>query len=362
MVKNILISKFKKAVLITAFFLFTNASLYADISFAGYIYSDNLKLNTFDNDVEIINYKESNNAIGNYDLDLNYHYDKYYTVGINKQKNITIFMNDGFIKTWNFVNQNFDKLLNSQQIADSIGNIDIKGHYSLVDSYKIYIEKNIYHKNHIFKIKLNTIKAKDFQSLQIVGQNKNKHFLLDIDYFYSSKNIITKDKAHKNNYSGSGYSIDLNYKYNYKKFTANISLKDLFGAIYWNNITHMKYVFDSNTRYLGDDGYYHLRGFGQGKYYYNTIYKQKLQIKYDIFLNYKLNNSFLLNNNIIGIEDTYFNHSFITYSKNNFNFSLGKILTTNTKTYGFRYKLFNATYSNTSTNTKSILLSLKIKF
>jgi len=354
-------SKIKRVVFITTLFLYSTLFANTNISFDGYIYSDNLKLNSFENKQEIKNYKKQNNAIGNYDLDLNYQYEDF-ILGINNQQSINIMVNDGFIKTWNFVNQNFDTLLNSQQIADNIGNIDIQGDYKASKSYKVYIQKGFNYNNHSFLIKANIIKGTQLQELSTYGENKDSHFLLYIDYYYNNKNIVTKDDLYDNSYYGYGTSLDFDYKYKYKNFNANILLEDLFGYINWKNVTYMRYIFDSNTKVLGEDGFYHLNAFGQGKYYYNINYKQKLDIKYKINLKYKVNNILTIYNNIQGIKSTYFDHLYLAFSKNNIHVNIGNVLNTNTLTYGLGYKNFNLIASKTNTNTQSIILSMKYKF
>jgi len=360
LVKNTLNSKIKRVVFITTLFLYSTLFANTNISFDGYIYSDNLKLNTFEqDDKEIRKYNKENNVIANYNLDLNYQY-KDFIFGISKEENFQVMINNGFIKTWNFVNQNFDTLLNSQQIADNIGNIDMQGDYKSSKYNKIYIQKGFNYNSHSFLIKANIIKATELQDLKVYGKNKNNHFLLYIDYFYYNKNIITKEKTSSN--YGYGTSLDFDYKYKYKNFNANILLEDLFGYINWKNVTYMRYIFDSNTKVLGEDGFYHLNAFGQGKYYYNINYKQKLDIKYKINLKYKVNNILTIYNNIQGIKSTYFDHLYLAFSKNNIHVNIGNVLNTNTLTYGLGYKNFNLIASKTNTNTQSIILSMKYKF
>jgi hypothetical protein len=49
----------------------------------------------------------------------------------------------------------------------------------------------------------------------------------------------------------------------------------------------MEYKLDSNTKYIGKDGFYHYKPFGVGKYYKNIDFYQKLPLFTKYGLTYK---------------------------------------------------------------------------
>ena len=139
----------------------------------------------------------------------------------------------------------------------------------------------------------------------------------------------------------------------YKKNDTNlfIGIFNILSFIKWKNIILMKYHFDSNTKYVGNDGYYHYKAFGIGKF-----------IKTDFFQRLPLLMKFNLRKKFFGISSEYcdgnkFYEPYFYYKK----FKIGFVPTTKNIVFGYNSNYFNFEVSN-SLKYSSKFVTLNISF
>jgi len=124
----------------------------------------------------------------------------------------------------------------------------------------------------------------------------------------------------------------------------------------------MHYSFNSNTVYIGDDGYKHNRAFGEGYYIYNQKYTQKISPFIKTKLNYKLSQNTYIGDLVDIYENFYTNELFITQKYSIFNFKLAYILENKTALFGFGTKNYYLEVSNKFSTSNTVLkLNYKIK-
>ncbi len=314
----------------------TNFQIYVDGK------TEQLPLNLFDDTWDQLpKHNEENSAFGTLYNSLDHTYENF-TVGIYQEKNINVNFNDGFINTWFLANQNFAKLLTKTTIGAELNKeiIKAKGEYYYVQG--IYFQKIVVpSSNQWLSLKTNLIYGKELQSLNVNGSNSNQRFLLSFDYFYNYKNVISKNKDNLDTDNGLGYGFDVEYIYEKNNLYLYGGLFNLGGKIYWKDITKMHYDFDSKQIYIGDDGYNHLKPFGVGYYEFHTNYTQKLPLYYKATIDYKLNDTFSLGNNLNGYSNIVFNEPYTSVKIGNTIYKLGYVLGNDDATFGVMFEKIN---------------------
>ena len=124
----------------------------------------------------------------------------------------------------------------------------------------------------------------------------------------------------------------------------------------------MHYSFNSNTVYIGDDGYKHNRPFGVGYYKYNQKYTQKISPYIKTKLIYKLYPNTYIGDLVDIYKNFYANELFITQKYSIFNFKLAYILENKIAIFGFSTNNYNIEISNKFSTSDTVLkLNYKIK-
>lgn len=89
-------------------------------------------------------------------------------------------------------------------------------------------------------------------SAQVTAQ-KDYDFQFDVDYFYSRDVLFERDVTSP---SGEGYSLDFNIDWQAsKRFTAQLSVVDLIGKMFWDNAPFTIATATSDTKTFDADGY-----------------------------------------------------------------------------------------------------------
>ena len=305
-------------------------------------------------------YKESNQFYGNSDFKIYYTFSKF-NFGLLHRETLNGYMNDGFIKTWYQIENNFSGLLSNNSIGAGIGNVEIDGLVNYFKSSGLYVQKVIRKSNHYFSGKLNFLYGKELQDLKVVGKNTTDRFLLSFDYYYSESNRITKFEK-ENQFKGYGASIDLEYIYKNDDLYLYIGALDLGGFIQWDGITFMHYDFDSKVIYKGLDGYNHYKPFGTGFYKYDRKYVQKILPTYKTSIDYKVNNIFNIGLNTSLFDDSFYNETYITSKTDNFALKVGYLVENKNLVIGCKYKDFMIELSNKlgSSDVKTFTAEYKI--
>jgi hypothetical protein len=125
----------------------------------------------------------------------------------------------------------------------------------------------------------------------------------------------------------------------------------------------MKYNFDSDTLYQGDDGYVHLRPFGVGQYSYTKNYIQKLPLHYQVYLEYNILKDFTIGVNNNGNKDINMYKYYMIKQHNQIDYKVGYINKANIITLGISNKKYTFDISNKfGSNNNILLFAYKIKF
>jgi len=357
----------QKRKFILSLFLFIQYTYASNYSSTGYIeaYSDKLSFDIFDEKWEQLpNHNKSNNAFGTIYYDIAYKNNKYLKFGIFREQTLDIIINDGFIKTWYNSSNDFNTLLRKSNIKDDLDTINIYGYANMYDSDGLYLEKSInINSNSMISLKTKFYHGKELQYLETKGYNNKNRFELDLDLYYSTQNIVTKNEDHDNNFNGYGYGFDIEYNYNVDKLDIYLSVLNIGAKIKWNSITHMYYKFDSQTVYTGEDGYDHAKAFGNGYYKYDTTYTQKLPLRYKADIKYRIFDNIYLGDSVIANNYSSFNEIYTKYLYANQQYKFGYFIENKLANFGFGYKNFIIEISNKfGSNNKLINLKYKISF
>ena len=261
-------------------FLFAyNVSIENDIN----VYSDKLYLDIFDKKWKSIPSKKPLNIAIDYSNLRIFLFDDKFLMGVGYNSEGVVKINRGFIETWYYADKDFNTLLKRSNIGYYITTPKIYGilNYSQFNSF--FVGKK--YKN--FNIEFSIIRGKLLQYMEVNGFNYKNHFVADLVYYYSDKNFLMEKYLKSDNYTGVGYSISANFYKNFNTFNVFLEFYNILGVIRWSDIILMKYHFDSNTKYIGDDGYYHYRPFGVGKFIKTNFYQ-----KLPFFVKYKLKKQF----------------------------------------------------------------------
>ena len=261
-------------------FLFASTfSIKGDVN----IYSDSLYLDTFDRIWDTIPSKKKMNRLFDYsNIEISFR-NKDFTYGIGYFDESVIKLNDGFIQTWYYASQDFNTLLKKSDVGYYITNPDIYGIMNYSQSQSVFVEKNFNYLN----VRFSVLRAKEIQYMKVNGKNTQKRFIMDLDYYYAGKNILMERYIKSDNYKGLGYSLDITASKKFNSYEIFLGFFNVIGAIQWKDIILMRYHFDSQTKYIGSDGYYHYRPFGQGKFIKTDFYQ-----KLPFYFKYKIKKSF----------------------------------------------------------------------
>jgi len=285
--------------------------------------SDSLPLDIFEDDWDSLpSHSKTNSAFGGTYFDLYYNfYD--IKLGLFQEKDLNLNINDGFIQTWYGASNDFTILLNKTTIGDEIDYLPIKGEANYYYTKGLYLQKILRLTNkQYFSLKAKLYDAKDMQVIKVNGSNSNKQFKLSVDYYFSNKNMLIKEKFQDDQYSGKGYGFDLEYIYNNDYLYIYAGILNIRSHINWNSITHFQAEFDSNFGYDEQNNY---KPFGTKSYTHDINYKQKIPIYYKTTIDYKLNKSISIGDNINGYKDIYFNEFYTNFKINKYRYKLGYI-------------------------------------
>ncbi len=284
-------------------------------------------------------------------------------IGIFRQKSIDISMNSGFIQTLYYSSNDFSTLLNSNNIGNDLTSQTIDANLNYADIQGIFFEKKFdLNSKHSIKTKIKLYQAKNIQYLNVKGSNNNR-FVMSFDYYYSQNNIISKNNNHNDNYSGLGYGVDLEYAYRDDNFYFCLNALNINTYIDWNSITKMHYDFDSQTIYMGDDGFNHIKAFGIGYYEYDIDYKQKIPIRYKAILEYKIDNSISVGDKL-DVNNSIYNELYIKKNYNSsFDVKFGYIYELKNMILGISYKNLAVEISNGFNSSNRIIKAgFKVNF
>jgi hypothetical protein len=269
------------------------------------IKSNKLNIKVFDNKwINLPSHIKSNSIFGYMNFEAYYTFNNI-KLGIMQRKSIDLKVNEGFMQTWDNIDDGFTGLLNQNSIGNSIDNINIKGSVDYIYTKGIFLQKVMNYHNHSVSTRFNYFNGKDMQYLNINGDN-NKHFKMSLDYYYTKKNRISKNTDHQDNFNGVGYGMDIEYIYRKNKLYFYGGIFNIGSFIKWKNITYMHYDFNSQMIYMGEDGYNHYRPFASGYYKYNIDFKQKIPMYYKTTIDYKLDDIYNIGLN----TDFYSNNSY----------------------------------------------------
>lgn len=326
--------------------------------------SDKLVPNIFEKEwQEMPSHNKQNNAFGEVYFDI-YHNFTNFKFGILREQKLKTTINDGFIQTWYYAEKDFTTLLSKSDIGDNLDTIDIEANLNYYDTDGLFIQKIIpFEEHHFLSIKIKFYSATEMQYLDLKGYNSSSRFELGYDYYYAQKNYISKNEDNNKIYTGLGFGVDLEYIYNDDSFYIYGGILNIGSFIEWKNITLMHYDFDSSTKYLGEDGYYHLKAFGIGYYKFDVDYRQKIPMQYRASLDYSVNDDFSLGSNSSGYKDVIFNELYMTHSIYGDRYKVGYMIETENASFGAYFKYISLEISNNfEMSFRSIQASYHIKY
>jgi len=297
-----------------------------------------------------------NRAVDFSKIEFNIENDKF-IFGYAYNSNGFLKINKGFVETWYAAQNDFNTLTKKSDIGGEISEKEIYGvlDYSEYDSFFI---RSVYrNRNSNFYVSFNILRGKRIDRMDVNGTNTNSRFLADVKYYYSKKNILTHKYEESGGY-GYGMSLDLEYGFKSEFFDAGFGIYNIFGFISWKNITCLQYSFDSQTKYVGEDGYYHYKPFGVGKYVFDVSYRQKLPVYMKYGIKYKKGNLFFGDRGVAGAGVRY-DELYTGYK----NFKIGYVLQSKTFVFGVKYKKVLLEFSEKlNKHTRTVYLNLEMKF
>jgi len=251
------------------------------------LYSDQLKFDVFNDKWDSLPSKKEMNHL----IDHSYFQASYsqngYVFGMDYFSDGIVKLNRGFIETWYYGENNFFTILKKSDLGYYVTDPSLYALMNYSEYVSVFAGKRFEFKNSSFQVRFHILKGVKLHYIKLTGSNTNDRFLADLEYYYTDENILTGD--YNNQSSDSiGTKIDISYRYKKGRWEFFAGADNILGFIKWKNIAYMYYNFDSNTKYIGDDGYYHYRPFGVGKYTYGVTYTQKLPY----FINYAFSYSF----------------------------------------------------------------------
>jgi hypothetical protein len=194
--------------------------------------------------------------------------------------------------------------------------------------------------------------------MQVDGINTQNRFITDILYYYTDQNILTHEMEDDNYYIGYGGSIDLEFFAKKNNFYFFSGIYNIAGFIDWRSVSKLTYAFDSNTKYIGDDGYYHYKPFGVGQYTIDTNFHQKLPLYIKYKLHYNIDN-FTIGDNATCSKNLKYDELFLKY----YYFKIGFIPQNKNFIYGIDTNYIKLEISNNlKYHSKYIKVFLDISF
>ncbi len=326
--------------------------------------SDKLPPNIFEKEwQEMPPHNKQNNAFGERYFDIYYSFTDF-KIGILKEEKLQITINDGFIQTWYYAEKDFITLLAKSDIGTDLDTIDIDASLNYYEAYGLFLQKIIpFEENHFLSLKAKFYTATEMQHLDVSGYNSSARFELSFDYYYAQKNYISKNQDNDRDYNGLGFGVDLEYIYNDDALYIYGAILNIGSFIEWKNIILMHYDFDSQTKYMGDDGYYHLKAFGSGFYKFDVDYRQKIPTQYKATLDYSINDNFSIGSNSNGYKDLIFNELYVTHEICGDRYKVGYILETDNASFGAYFKYISLEISNNfGMSARSIQASYHIEY
>jgi len=302
--------------------LFSSNYLYNDFTDTSYTYkvettldvkSDNLPLDFFDTDWKDYNKRRKNNyAFGLVNFEAMRKYNDF-VIGVFLQKNADAYMNDILIETLYESDKNFFAILSNKNLYKNLDAGPILGRVNSFESSGLFFQKQFLLKdNHHFLLKLKLHLAKELDDVSVKGTSTEDSFKGKLDYYYSNSNKISNAKNLSDTPQGYGYSLDMAYIYKKDKIYAYFGVYNILSYIFWKNISYMHYDFDSQTIYVGEDGYNHYKPFGVGYYKYNLNYTQQIPTYAKGSLNYEFMNNLAFGDTVSIYEGMHYNEVYTT--------------------------------------------------
>ena len=304
------------------------------------LYSDKLYFDIFDSKWETLPSNEPmNRAIDYSSISIYKNFDNY-AFGYKYKSEGVLKINKGFIQTWYYADSDFNTLTKKNDVGYYISEPTIYGLLNYYQNDSLFLSKFINN----FKFTVNLIRAKQLQYMKVTGSNTENRFLADLSYYYTDKNLVTKNVEDDNYYGGFGSSFDIEYKKTTPKYNIYGGIYNILGFINWRSVTYLEYHFDSKTRYVGEDGYYHYKPFGVGQYKRDVFFHQKLPIFMKYGFSYKSNIE--IGDKGLFSSGARFDEFFCKYK----HIILGYIPQTKNVVYGFDVKHFKIEVSNNIKN------------
>lgn len=288
--------------------------------------SDNLPLDFFDTDWKDYNKRrKDNSAFGVADISITRKMNNF-TFGFFRQKTSKIYLNNALIEVLHNSQNDFANILLDKNLYKEIGNAPLRGKVNDFDSFGFMLEKTFHpFSHHYFNTKVKLHYATDFNYIKVHGSSTSSDFHGTLDYYYRDENKISHAKNHSSNSYGYGYSVDLEYIYAREKFYFYFGVYNVASYIFWKNVSLMHYYFDSNTIYVGNDGYKHYKPFGVGHYSYNIDFTQQIPTYANGSLNYEITKKIALGDNISIYERMHYNEIYTNIKIASLRYKLGYV-------------------------------------
>lgn len=325
--------------------------------------ANHLTFNIFKSEpISITANNKSLNAFVNLSLETYFDLDKY-TIGFFQQIIAESLVNSGLNQLWYTVNQDFFTLLNNKNINNNLQTNPIEGNLVHQDFYGLYIQRKFrVNKSHFLSTKLKLNYGREINSVQIGGNTNSEKFDATLDYFYSYKNLVTRDSLDNKKAYAVGYALDIEYIYNQKNIYLYLAIFNLYSYNYWKHLAYMHYDFNSEVTYKGDDEYKHYRSFGVGYYKYDVTLKQRIPQYYKVSLNYEYNN-FSFGDNLEIYNYFYTNEIYSNYKYSNSRYKVGYIIEKNTLIFAGYFQNYIFEISDIYRKNNNIIQgNLKISF
>jgi len=333
-------------------FLFANTyKVYTDVT----LFSNYLDFDIFSKKWdEVPTKKEWNKAFSFSKIGVEVGDDIFY--GIKYEADGVVKINRGFFETWYYAQEDFNVLLKKNDINYFINSTDIKGYMNYAQYYAFYIKKRF---KDLF-ISLNFLKGDKLYFINLDGKNTQERFIADLDYIYTHKNFITH-QYNNPSFNSYGMSVDIESSFKVKDMFFKIGGYNIFGFLKWKNVNYMHYHFDSNTKYIGEDGFIHYKPFGEGYYKTGYDYFQKLPLFFKYLFEYK-KRYYSVGSEGIYSKNIYCNVPYMRIKIKKFCVKLGYVIENSNLLFGFNFKNFSFEISkkfNFHTNFARLLINFE---
>ena len=317
-------------------FLFAYKShFYSDIN----LFSDKLYFDVFSDKWNSIPSKKTINRALSFSR-IGIEYKSTFTYGIKFENDGVVKINRGFIESWYYASNDFNTLLKRSDIGYYITTPEIYGILNYAEYYAFYLKKEFFGTSFY----LNFLKGKRLDYIKVIGNNTKNRFIADLEYVYTGKNFIT-DNFNGGDFSGYGLGIDIQKRFVYKNYFLFLGVYNILGFIRWRGVNYMYYHFDSDTKYIGDDGYIHYKPFGKGFYKTDYNFFQRLPLFFKYNLHFSKNN-FIFGSEGIYTQGNYFNVPYLKFKLKKLWLKAGYVLENKNFVYGISGKSFAIEVSN----------------